>query len=76
MKIYTAIYKESRKGDLHSIRSEYASKSDFTKDLRRNGFIPIAILTDKQIEAIKNPDDMTMINKFLKLDFEYVKQCL
>lgn len=75
MKKYTAVYKESRKGDLHSIRSEYSRKSDFTRDLRKNGFIPIAILTDQQISAIK-AGDMTMINKFLKLDFEFVKQCL
>ena len=73
---YTAVYKESRKGDLHSIRSEYARKADFTRDLRSNGFIPVAILTDEQIKAIKNPDDMTMMSKFLNLDFEYVKECL
>ena len=75
MKEYTAVYKEGRKGDLHSIKSEYARKIDFEKDMRRNGFIPIAILTDQQISAIK-AGDITMINKFLKLDFEFVKQCL
>ena len=76
MKIYTAVYKETRKGDLHSRKSEYTRKADFITDLRKNGLIPVAILTDKQIEAIKNPDDMTMISKFLNLDFEFVKECL
>lgn len=58
------------------MKSEYTRKADFITDLRKNGFIPVAILTDEDIEAIKNPDDMTRINKFLKLDFEFVKECL
>ena len=75
MKQYTAVYKENRRGDLHSLKSEYSSKANFARDLRKNGLIPVAILTDNQIEAIKK-SDITIMNKFLNLDFEYVKQCL
>ena len=75
MKTYTAVYKESRKGYLRSIRSEYDTKKDFERDVRMNGYIPVAILTDEQITAIKNDDEKTMF-KFLKLDPDFVKECL
>ena len=75
MKIYTAVYKESRNDFLKSMKSEYATKADFEHDLRLNGYIPIAILTDEQITAIKNHDEK-MNSKFTKLDYEYVRECL
>lgn len=75
MKVYTAVYKESKNGFLRSMKSEYATKVDFEYDLRANGYIPVAILTDNQITAIKNHDDK-MNSKFLKLDFEFVRECL
>ena len=75
MKVYTAVYKESKNGFLRSMKSEYATKANFEHDLRANGYIPVAILTDEQITAIKNHDD-EMISKFRKLDFEFVRECL
>lgn len=75
MKVFTAVYKESRKSFLRSLKSEYATKAAFERDLRANGYIPVAILTDEQITAIKEHDD-EILNKFLKLDFEYVRECL
>ena len=75
MKVYTAVYKESRNDFLRSVKSEYATKADFEHDLRANGYIPVAILTDEQITAIKSYDDK-MNSKFLKLDYEYIRECL
>lgn len=75
MKVYTAVYKENKNGFLRSMKSEYATKSDFEHDLRVNGYIPVAILTDNQITAIKNHDEK-MNSRFLNLDFEFVRECL
>lgn len=70
---FTAIYKTERKDHLRSMTSEYNTKTEFRKDLKQNGYITIAILTDKEIEDIKNNE---YTNKYLNLDLEYVKQCL
>lgn len=75
MKTYTAVYKESRNGFLRSMKSAYETKAKFEHDLRANGYIPVAILTDEQITAIKSHDD-EMLSKFRKLDFEFVRECL
>lgn len=73
--IYTAVYREKRSEYLRHLKSEYATKKDFENDIRRNGYIPVAILTENDITSIKNCDDK-IICKFLKLDFEYVRECL
>lgn len=76
MKKYTAIYRKVRGGSLwHMVQTDYNTKKDFEDDLRGNGFIPVAILTDSQIKKIKN-FDLDMNTKFKNLDFEYVMQCL
>ncbi len=76
MKKYTAVYRKVRGGSLwHMVQTDYSSKKDFEVDLRGNGFIPVAILTDEQIAKIKN-FDIDMNSKFKNLDFDYVMQCL
>lgn len=73
--VYTAIYRKKRNGSLFSITSEYGTKKDFERDCRLNAMIPIAILTDKEIKKIKEHDD-SMLTKFKRLDYEYVRECL
>lgn len=76
MKKYIGIYKTERNGYLKNmVQTDYNSKNDFSADLRRNGYRVIAILTDEEINKIKNSDH-EMFHKYLNLDFEYVTQCL
>ena len=39
------------------IQSDYSNKRDFEKDLRRNGYVPIIVLTERQIKLIKENED-------------------
>ena len=72
---YTAVYKNKKCGDLrHMIQTDYKTKADFKADVKRNGLILIAILTDKEIELIKNGE--YDIFKRTNLDYEYVRQCI
>lgn len=72
---YTAVYRDENK-NLRSIRHEgYNTKSSFAKDLRRNAMPVIAILTDEQITNIKN-GNFHLVPSFIRLDFEFVKECL
>lgn len=74
MNKYTAIYKDEM-GNLRSmVRTDYETKKDFAFDLRANGLKVNCVLTDEQINEVKN----CMIYKpYMRyIDFEFVGQCL
>jgi hypothetical protein len=73
----TAIYRENRNGDLHSITyDDYKNKAAFASDVRRNGLRVVAILNENEIELMKNRE--MPIDQLVKYDavVEYVRQCL
>ena len=80
--LYTAIYKDENK-ILHSmIQSDYSNKRDFEKDLRRNGYVPIIVLTERQIKLIKENED-SYFDKLAKQKgrialtiYDFVRECI
>lgn len=80
----TAIYKDENK-NMRSLKSDYSTKKNFEHDIKRNGFTFIAILNDKEIEAIKDNDhpehdaisDKYCGRRYFRNDInEFVRQCL
>ena len=71
-KIYTAIYKVSRVGNMRNMRITAQNKTELRAELKGNGATVIAILTDKEIDSIKN-DKYTEHKKHYA---EYVQQVL
>jgi len=51
----TAIYRMDRKGNVkHMTRDDYTTKTSLYKDLKSNGFRVLAILTETQVNEIKD----------------------
>ena len=71
-KIYTVIYKVSRAGIMRNMIITAKNKTELRAELKDNGAIVIAILTDKEIDSIKN--DKYAEHK--KHYAEYVQQVL
>lgn len=79
-----AIYKDENK-NMRSMERNYPTKKSFEHDIKRNGFIFVAILTDKEIEAIKDighPEHDKVCDKYCGRKYwrndihEFVRQCL
>jgi len=72
MKNLTAIYKFSRNGNVKHMTREYRTKGEFKQDLKDNGMRILAILTDKEIQEIKEAhwSDSTELYQ------EYVREVL
>lgn len=73
---YTAIYKETRNSLYNDMTSnDYASKKAFEKDLRANGYMVVAILTNEQIKKIQDRDPETIL-KYSERVCEYIRDCV
>lgn len=73
MKNLTAFIKSEIHGGLTTMeRSDYATKKHFKQDLRGNAIITYAILTDEQIEEIRNRREM-LLDDQLALEVKYSK---
>lgn len=58
----------------HKTYNDYKTKKEFKTDLQENGYTVLAILTDKQIQEIKQLGEYEVdINSRIH---EYTKQCL
>jgi hypothetical protein len=77
MKKLTAIIKINN-ATTHKIYNDYKTKKEFKSDLIGNGFIVLAVLTDKEIEVIKNldsNDERLWFNNNYRY-YDYVRQQL
>lgn len=85
-KSLTAFIKSLFNGELTTMwHDDYSAKIDFRRDLKANGYVVYAILTDDEIEAIKNRRELTTREeidlgvKYTKMHkdlVDYVDQCL
>lgn len=73
---YTAIYKETKNGLYnYMVSTDYTNKENFSRDLRKNGYIVTAIFTDEQIENIQNFDS-AIIFKYSERVCAFIRDCL
>ena len=89
-KKYTALIteKENHIGMIHRTDCDYSSKTDYASDCRANGYRVAAVLTDEEIDFIRNgfdkPEDYGMsfaqaldkICKYPSKVVDYVRQVL
>lgn len=81
-----AFIKSIFNGELTTMwHDDYSTKKDFRHDLKANGYVVYAILTDDEIEAIKNRrnlstrEEIDLDVKYTKMHkdlVDYVDQCL
>lgn len=74
-KKYTAIMKMENGGHIHKVDYDYSSKKDFAHDIRANGYGVSAILTDDEIQRIKDAGWRSGL-KYSNLVIDFVLQCL
>lgn len=77
MKKYVAIYTEKKGGLLNNMVDTYKSKEKFREDIIANGLHCVAILTQEQLEEIKN--NRFGLTGYVGLSLrtiEYIQQCM
>lgn len=77
-----AIYRTERGGSVTSTTTNnYTNKAEFTEELRGNGLRVIKVFTMKEVEEIKDMNELEIYRKYKpktheKIAFEYVQQVL
>lgn len=73
---YTAIMtNQQRNAHWHKVDEDYKTKKNFERDIRANGYRVTAILTDAEIERIKEYR-WAVGSKYSDITIDYVLQCL
>lgn len=63
MKTLTAIFRFTKNETLQSMVRECKTKAQFTEDLRKSGFVVVAVLTDEDIKKYQAMSETDAIYK-------------